>query len=539
MILLMKEYNRLYGCRRFWTFAPRTTGRLGLVVWILLSGCRRFWTFAPRTMGRLGLVVWILLSGCSPSDRSPSWQGQATVSREAGESTHESYSDKHGTAGAPATVSATDPDSATMLISPSDPLATTQTKALFRNLNQVRISNTLFGHQDALAYGVYWMNEAGRSDVLEVAGSYPAVYGWDLGGIERGGATNLDGIAFEQMQHFIREVHARGGVSTLSWHMDNPLTGGDAWDVAPGERPVHNILPGGSHHHILLRNLDKAADFIRELTTAPGDIEVQRTNPDFWETDGSSSGMPADTITNLQHASTAQAATLQPGYSDAGRSTDIVPATTPTAGPHPIPIILRPWHEMNGSWFWWGSPHTSPEAYKELYRFTVTYLRDVHQLNHILWAYSPNSLSELVSPEQYWEWYPGDAYTDVLGFDDYYTTWGGYGDEDGVERMAAHLEWLVTEAEKRGKIPALTETGEYTMLSDTTWYTNQLLRAIDHNEVTRRIAWVLVWRNANNSDSRADHFYVPYPGHPATGDFIKFVSHPMIWLENDLPDLYQ
>jgi len=142
-------------------------------------------------------------------------------------------------------------------------------------------------------------------------------------------------------------------------------------------------------------------------------------------------------------------------------------------------------------------------------------------------------------PEQYWEWYPGDAYTDVLGFDDYYTTWGGYGDEDGVERMAAHLEWLVTEAEKRGKIPALTETGEYTMLSDTTWYTNQLLRAIDHNEVTRRIAWVLVWRNANNSDSRADHFYVPYPGHPATGDFIKFVSHPMIWLENDLPDLYQ
>ena len=58
-----------------------------------------------------------------------------------------------------------------------------------------------------------------------------------------------------------------------------------------------------------------------------------------------------------------------------------------------------------------------------------------------------------MSPEQYWEWYPGDAYTDVLGFDDYYTTWGGYGDEDGVERMAAHLEWLVTEAEKRGKNP--------------------------------------------------------------------------------------
>ena len=41
-----------------------------------------------------------------------------------------------------------------------------------------------------------------------------------------------------------------------------------------------------------------------------------------------------------------------------------------------IPIIFRPWHEFDGNWFWWGRNHCTVEEFKELYRFTVTYLRD-------------------------------------------------------------------------------------------------------------------------------------------------------------------
>ena len=42
-----------------------------------------------------------------------------------------------------------------------------------------------------------------------------------------------------------------------------------------------------------------------------------------------------------------------------------------------IPIIFRPWHEFNGNWFWWGSSYCSKQDFKNLFRFTVEYLRDV------------------------------------------------------------------------------------------------------------------------------------------------------------------
>ena len=60
-----------------------------------------------------------------------------------------------------------------------DSLATPETVALFRNLQNISRTGVLFGHQDDTAYGVNWKAEPGRSDVKEVCGDYPAVYGWD------------------------------------------------------------------------------------------------------------------------------------------------------------------------------------------------------------------------------------------------------------------------------------------------------------------------------------------------------------------------
>lgn len=53
-----------------------------------------------------------------------------------------------------------------------------------------------------------------------------------------------------------------------------------------------------------------------------------------------------------------------------------------------IPIIFRPWHEFDGNWFWWGRNHCTVEEFKELYRFTVTYLRDSLQVHNFLYAFS-------------------------------------------------------------------------------------------------------------------------------------------------------
>ncbi|MBQ7717364.1 MAG: beta-mannosidase, partial [Prevotella sp.] len=56
------------------------------------------------------------------------------------------------------------------------------------------------GHQDDPFYGVTWEWEYGRSDVKDVTGDYPAVMGFDLGGIEKGDEKNLDSVPFMRIR---------------------------------------------------------------------------------------------------------------------------------------------------------------------------------------------------------------------------------------------------------------------------------------------------------------------------------------------------
>ena len=66
-----------------------------------------------------------------------------------------------------------------------DKKATPETQKLYKNLQALTQKGILFGHQDDLAYGVKWRYEEGRSDVKDVTNDYPAVYGWDLAGLEK------------------------------------------------------------------------------------------------------------------------------------------------------------------------------------------------------------------------------------------------------------------------------------------------------------------------------------------------------------------
>lgn len=354
-----------------------------------------------------------------------------------------------------------------------DTNATSETRGLYRNLNDIRTNHVLFGHQDALAYGVHWINEPGRSDARDVTGSYPAVYGWDLGDLELGKATNLDGVRFDKMHQWIREAYERGGINTISWHMNNPATGGNAWDIEGGHRVVSKILPGGAHHQKFRSWLDTFANFALSLR-----------------------------------------------------------AHTGTENEHFIPVIFRPYHEHTGSWFWWGADHCTPDEFITLWRFTVEYLRDEKGVHNILWAFSPTG-EAADSKGSYLERYPGDEYVDIIGIDDYASVRRPY----QLEQIRNRLRFIVQCAETRGKIPALTETG-YEGIPDPNWWTEVLLAALDHDSTTRRIAYVLLWRNANETTDRIGHYYVPFPGHPGAGNFIEFRSHPLILFEDDLPQMY-
>lgn len=347
----------------------------------------------------------------------------------------------------------------------ADPQATPETRALFRNLDKIRHDHVLFAHQDALAYGVHWIREPGRSDVRDVTGSYPAVYGWELGHIEHGAEENLDAVNFSEMQQWIREGYERGGVITISWHPDNPVSGGSAWDTTPA---VPAVLPGGAEHDKFVTWLDRLADFLLGLQVESGEM---------------------------------------------------------------IPVIFRPWHEMNGSWFWWGRDFCSPEEFHEFWRFTVEYLRDERGLRHLLYAYSTD---RFVDEEDYMERYPGDEWVDVMGYDDY----GTVHSSDTRDEFVRQLETVVTLAGERGKIPALTESG-YNMIPDESWWTDVYLAGINATETTRQIAWALVWRNANHENDRPDHYFVPYAGHSSAENFIEFRNHPLILFEDDLPDMYR
>jgi mannan endo-1,4-beta-mannosidase len=142
--------------------------------------------------------------------------------------------------------------------------------ALLAKLQRLaQVKGFALGHEDATAYGVGWSAEPDRSDVKSVCGAHPAVHGWDLFGIERGEAKNGDGVDFEHMRRLIQQAHRRGGISTLSWHSDNPVTGGNAWDTTPA---VRAILPGGELHARYRVFLERVANYLGSLRGDGGEL---------------------------------------------------------------------------------------------------------------------------------------------------------------------------------------------------------------------------------------------------------------------------
>ena len=145
----------------------------------------------------------------------------------------------------------------------------------------------LYGHQDDLSYGHSWKvtdvegDPLERSDVKDVSGKYPAVIGFDLGGIELGDGSNLDGVPFDLIRRASLTHIGRGGVVTFSWHLRNPLTGGDSWDIS-SDRVVESVLEGGEKHEEFLLWLDRLADFLNSLGKAPVIFRPWHENLGSW-----------------------------------------------------------------------------------------------------------------------------------------------------------------------------------------------------------------------------------------------------------------
>ena len=197
-----------------------------------------------------------------------------------------------------------------------------------------------------------------------------------------------------------------------------------------------------------------------------------------------------------------------------------------------IPIIFRPFHELNGSWFWWGKDHCTPEQIKSLYQFTEHYLRDVKGVHNLLYAYNTDRFK---TREEYMERYPGDDWVDVLGFDIYQK--GEVGSNEAfITNLSQSLTTLESIAKEHQKIPALTEFG-YNEVPDSTWWTNVLWQGLKNHH----ISYVLGWRNAGDKGNGETEYWVPYSGQQSEADFVKFYNLPKTLFASDVAKekLYQ
>jgi len=81
-----------------------------------------------------------------------------------------------------------------------------------------------------------------------------------------------------------------------------------------------------------------------------------------------------------------------------------------------VPILWRPYHEMNGSWFWWGGrtgEYSTLRLYKQLFDRLVSH----HGLKNLVWIWSVDRPSK---PEQYYsQYFPGTEYFDIASLDVY------------------------------------------------------------------------------------------------------------------------
>ena len=313
-------------------------------------------------------------------------------------------------------------------------------KQLEQRLRLLQPKGYMMAHQDDPFYGVTWEWEQNRSDVLETVGDYPALMGFDLGGIEMDDKKNLDSVPFTRIHDELIAHYERGGIVTISWHPRNPLTGGTAWDVTDST-VVKNILPGGKCHAKFQTWMQRVGDFLVSLKTKKG---------------------------------------------------------------QPVPIIFRPWHENNGSWFWWGQKLCTDTEYRQLWNMLQDYLNG-RGLDNLLWSYSPN-LDGGWTEERFLLRYPGNDRVTLIGEDAY--QWGT--EADFVSQVTADLNFLSDFAKRNGKLLAMTECGLKNM-PDATWWTRVLKPVMDRYP----ISYFLLWRNYK------EEYFGPSPSLPCAQDFKK------------------
>ncbi len=356
----------------------------------------------------------------------------------------------------------------------ADANATTETVALFYNLKTLSKTSFAVGQQDA--FNGFYNNTGGVSDIKKTAGNDPALLGSDFIFItdknNNGQASNW----FYQQEvntiNQVKQAYASGMINIFCWHLREPYNENSFYvsDMTATEKAnaFKSILPGGANHDWYKAKLDKVASVFNKLTGQNGEY---------------------------------------------------------------IPVIFRPFHEFDGSWFWWGADFCTAEEFKTAFKFTVDYLKNTKGVHNVLYSYGPDNNYD--TQAKYLARYPGDAYVDVLGIDNYWDLRSGTG-QAGADLANLKLKVVSDLAKSKIKIAAMTETGYQITPSNspvTGWFSNYVYSTLTNNNV--EVAFVMFWVNGGNS------YFVPGPTCSNAADFIEFCNKPKALLQNKLPNMYK
>lgn len=294
---------------------------------------------------------------------------------------------------------------------PGDPAAATPpaaTPALDKAVVLARLGRLsqsgqfLFGQQNATLWGMYakgavvstnaWFDATARaghftSDSEAVVGDHPAILGF-----------GLDMLAFEPVAWkrrsvvaaAVRRQFAQGGLVTTDWHAPSCNS------AIRSAGPLAQVSVDG--HEVALLSVAGGSDFnadeeyTRPITShadVPETLKClcQIAN-DLPLSAGPYKGVGGITGKTwlIAHAKQAARVLREQGLAD-------------------LPIIVRPFHEHNGNWFWWGQPYwncaalldrpdavTGPEAYKTAVRTFISALRAEPGMGNLIFAYATDKL---------------------------------------------------------------------------------------------------------------------------------------------------
>ena len=125
-----------------------------------------------------------------------------------------------------------------------------------------------------------------------------------------------------------------------------------------------------------------------------------------------------------------------------------------------IPVLWRPFHEIDGGWFWW-TDRENPEAVAATWRMTFDHLVKKRKLHNLIWVYNaalktaqPGKDVELIDYRK--RFYPGAAYVDIAGIDIYANSYFGWAapQEDAYQKAFDIMTRVAP-----GKMLAMSECG--------------------------------------------------------------------------------